>query len=161
MAIPNSFSSQLISGNVGEVAFSGARRVVTATINSTTETNNVFGRVFTYSSTATETVQAGGAGAIAGILVHPKAHAIDADYMFNGSVGEFAFEGEFFLDVGAAAAVIGSKVYYVNATGALGIGTASAGQTQLPNAQVVRHDGSPTAQGNVLAVVAFNFLPVA
>lgn len=47
---------------------------------------------------------------------------------------------------------IGDSVYFVNSDGTLGIGTASAGQTQIEGAQVFRHNPSSTG-APALAVI--------
>jgi len=151
MAIPYTAIAQLVSGIPGEQAFDGPVRALAALINTTTETNNVFGRAFTYRDEAIESVQAGGTGLFAGLLINPKAYLLDVDYARNGTQAEFGFMGEWFVQLTTTGATIGDLVYYVNATGELGHGTAIAGQTQIPNAVISRHNVSPETP--TLAVV--------
>lgn len=136
MAIPTSISEGMISGIVGTLSHWGPMRVLTAVIDSTDEANNVFGRAFTYADESVETVQAGGEGFFAGILVHPEAWKL-GETQENGSIGEFLDMGEIYVEVdGADASSIGDPVYYA-ADGSL---TAAAeGGTEVPNARIARH----------------------
>lgn len=143
MSIPNQILPGMVSGVPGEWAFSGPGRALSALIDSTTSDLNVFGRAFTYKDEAVESVQAGGTGLFAGIMTSPKAYALDYNYAFNGTVGEFAFMGELFVELTTTGATIGDLIYFDNATGALGHGTATTGQTQVPNCVVSRHNVSP------------------
>lgn len=143
MAIPYTAINQLVSGIPGEQAFDGPTRVLTALLNTTTEANNVFGRAFTYVDEAVESVQAGGTGLFAGIMVHPKPYLLDVEYARNGTQSEFGFMGEWFVTLATTGATIGDPIYFTNATGALGHGTAGAGQTQIVGAVVSRHNVSP------------------
>lgn len=148
MAFPSSVISDLVSGIPGEISHDAPYTGITAVVNTTTEANNVFGRAFTYRDEAIESVQAGGTGLFAGLLVNPKAHAVNAigttaDTILNGRVGELAVEGEVYVLLTAGTSVtIGDGVYFVNATGALGAGTAGAGETQITGATVFRHNPS-------------------
>lgn len=140
MPIPTSVKTQLISGIPGEIAFDGPTRVITALINSASEANNVFGRAFTYVDEAIETVGAGGTGEFAGILINPKAYGVGANGVaVNWKSAEFLQMGEVYA-VADVAGTIGDPVFFVNATGVIGIGTAGAGQTQIAGAKVVRHN---------------------
>lgn len=154
MAIPTSIATGLISGIVGALSHWGPSRVRTAVIDSTAEANNVFGRAFTFADQADETVQAGGEGVFAGILVHPEAHKIAAAGVPNGYFGEFLDMGEIYVEVAeAAAAEIGDPVYFVPATGALTTvaGVAPDANTQVPNARIERH--LPSAETPNLVVI--------
>ena len=158
MAFPSSVISDLVSGIPGEIAFDAPYTGITAILDTTTEANNVFGRAFTYKNEAVESVQAGGAGLFAGLMVNPKAHAINTlaattDSVSNGRVAEFCVKGEVYVLLSVGTAVtIGDPVYFVNADGTLGAGTAAAGQTQIAGATVVRHNPS-AANAPSLAVV--------
>jgi len=158
MAFPSSVISDLVSGIPGEIAFDTPYIGVTALINTTTEANNVFGRALTYRDEAIESVQVGGTGLFAGLLVNPKASAINsltatADTVLNGKAVEACVQGEIYVLLSAGTSVtIGDGVYFVNADGTLGAGTAGAGQTQIANATVVRHNPS-AANAPSLAVV--------
>ena len=158
MAFPSSVISDLVSGIPGEIAFDAPYTGITAIVDTTTEANNVFGRAFTYKNEAVESVQAGGTGLFAGLMVNPKAHAINTlaattDSVSNGRVSEFCVKGEVYVLLSVGTAVtIGDPVYFVNADGTLGAGTAGAGQTQIAGATVVRHNPS-AANAPSLAVV--------
>jgi len=158
MAFPSSVISDLVSGIPGEISHDAPYTGITAVIDTTTEANNVFGRALTYKTESIESVQAGGTGLFAGLLVNPKAHAVNAigvtsDVVSNGRVVEAAVEGEVYVLLTAGTSVaIGDAVYFVNATGALGAGTAGAGETQITGATVFRHNPS-AANAPSLAVV--------
>ena len=158
MAFPSSVISDLVSGIPGEIAFDAPYTGITAIVDTTTEANNVFGRAFTYKTESVESVQAGGTGLFAGLMVNPKAHAINTlaattDSVSNGRVAEFCVKGEVYVLLSAGTAVtIGDPVFFVNADGTLGAGTAAAGQTQIAGATVVRHNPS-AANAPSLAVV--------
>lgn len=143
MAIPYTAINQLVSGIPGEQAFDGPTRALAALLNTTAEANNVFGRAFTYRDEAVESVQAGGTGLFAGIMINPKAYLLDVGYALNGTQAEFGFMGEWFVSLTTTGATIGDLIYFVNATGELGHGTAGAGQTQIAGAVVSRHNVSP------------------
>lgn len=143
MAIPNQILAGLVSGVPGEYAFSGPTRALSALLASTADANNVFGYAFTYQDATVESVRAGGTGKFAGIMMAPKAYALDYNYAFNGTVGEFCFMGEVFVQLSTTGAVIGDLIWFDNTTGALGHGTAGADQTQVPNCVVSRHNVSP------------------
>ena len=151
MAIPHTAINELVSGIPGEQAFDGPTRALTALLDSTTEANNVFGRAFTYTDESVESVQAGGTGLFAGIMINPKSYLLDVEYARNGTQSEFGFMGEWYVQLSTTGGTIGDPIYFVNATGALGHGTAAAGQTQIPNAVISRHNVSP--QTPTLAVV--------
>ena len=158
MAFPSSVISDLVSGIPGEIAFDAPYTGITAILDTTTEANNVFGRAFTYKTESVESVQAGGTGLFAGLMVNPKAHAINTlaattDSVSNGRVSEFCVKGEVYVLLSVGTAVtIGDPVFFVNADGTLGAGTAGAGQTQITGATVVRHNPS-AANAPSLAVV--------
>ena len=158
MAFPSSVISDLVSGIPGEIAFDAPYTGITAIVDTTTEANNVFGRAFTYKTESVESVQAGGTGLFAGLMVNPKAHAINTlaattDSVSNGRASEFCVKGEVYVLLSVGTAVtIGDPVFFVNADGTLGAGTAAAGQTQIAGATVVRHNPS-AANAPSLAVV--------
>ena len=133
MAFPSTVVSDIRSGVVGEISFDAPYTGVSAVVNTTDAANNVFGRAFTYADESIETIKAGGAGLFAGILVNPKAFAV--------TTVDGTSECYVLLTVGTAV-TIGDGVFFVNATGALGAGTAAAGQTQIAGASVFRHNPS-------------------
>lgn len=158
MTFPSSVISDLVSGIPGEIAFDTPYVGGTAIINTDTASNNVFGRALTYRDESIESVQAGGTGLFAGLLVNPKGFADNtlaatADTVPNSRTVEFCTRGEVFVLLTAGTSVtIGDGVYFVNATGALGAGAATTGQTQITGATVVRHNPS-AANAPSLAVV--------
>lgn len=160
MAIPNTARTSLLSGFPGNLSHDGPTRAASCVLKSATESNNVFGRAFTYESAANETVQAGGAGVFAGILINPKAYAIDTDYAGNGTVAEFLQMGEVYVEIAGTTPAIGDKVYFIPATGEITV-DADDGATPTPNdyteivgATIVRHAVSTNATGGTLAVIS-------
>ena len=152
------------SGVIGEIAFDGPTRAVSAVLDSGAgAANNVVGRAFCYASAENNTVSAGGdAGIFAGILIQPKSHALrgtagdplaDSLTLPDGVAVELLQMGEVFVSLASDGATIGSLVKYADATGILDHGTADVGETQVPNATVVRVEPSPTAAGQYLAVI--------
>lgn len=158
MAIPNVVgASDLISGIPGEIAFDGPQRALAAVLNTTTETNNVFGRAFTYNDESVESVQAGGEGFFAGIMIVPKAYMLDVQYARNWTQGEFLHQGEVYvaLDEDSTDFTIGAPVWFQQSNGSVGCGELPvSGATAIPGAYVSRHNVSPTADGTPrLAVI--------
>lgn len=152
------------SGVIGEIAFDGPTRAVSAMLDSGAgAANNVVGRAFCYASVENNTVSAGGdAGIFAGILIQPKSHALrgvagdtlaESLTLPDGVAVELLQMGEVFVSLASDGATIGSLVKYDDVTGVLDHGTASTGETQVPNATVVRVEPSPTAAGAYLAVI--------
>ncbi len=83
----------------------------------------------------------GGTGAFLGILTNPHNYAVynhlEATLKLpDGTQGILAKSGYLNVVLSNASAV-GDKVYFVQATGALGAGAASDGQTQIAGAQVI------------------------
>lgn len=151
MAIPYTAIDKLVSGIPGEQAFDGPVRALSALLDTTTEANNVFGRAFTYNDEAVESVQAGGTGLFAGLMINPKIYLLDVEYAYNGTQAEFGFMGEWYVQLSTTGGTIGDPIYFVNATGELGHGTATEGQTQIAGAVISRHNVSPETP--TLAVV--------
>jgi hypothetical protein len=155
MTFQSTVRTELPLGVIGEFAFDGPNRTKSYTLDTTSADNNVIGRAFTVDS---EGVAAAGgdAGVFAGIMVNPKAYAVDTLFnnadgelaLANGQVAELCTMGEIIVKVPPSAA-IGDGVFYKDATGIIGTGTASTGETQIPNATVT----SFTATGAGLAVV--------
>lgn len=141
MTIPFQIPKEMISGVPGEVAFDGPTRATTAIVDSGA-VPFVIGYATTYKDKAVESVQAGGAGAFSGIAIHPKAYAIEDNVMGNGEQCELLTMGEVYVRLSTIGGTIGDPIYFVNATGALGHGTAAAGQTQVPNCVISRHNVS-------------------
>lgn len=78
MAFQTTVLADIRSGIIGELAFTGPTRAVSAMLDSGAgAANNVVGRAFCYASAENNTVSAGGdAGIFAGILIQPKSHAL-------------------------------------------------------------------------------------
>lgn len=152
MPFPN-VTGRMKSGIPGTRSHEGPLRAIAGILNSATEANNVFGRVFTYRDLPTETIQAGGTGPMAGIMISPLTYNIGRQgdtFLGNGNTAEFLSEGEVCVQIDAAAN-IGSPIYYVTATGVIST-TGGAGKIQIPGGYVSRH--MPSAQaGGIIAHV--------
>lgn len=164
MAFQSTVIEDIKSGLIGEIAFDGPTRALSAMIDTGAgAANNVVGRVFTYQDRAGETVKAGGdAVDFAGILVMPKTHSslgtaaggtlADTLTLPDGSAGEFLFMGEVYVSLASAGGVIGAALKYNTTTGVIDHGAPGAGEAAIPNAVISRHNASPTAAGQYLAV---------
>jgi|11_taG_2_1085331.scaffolds.fasta_scaffold02503_4 hypothetical protein len=126
------------NGVVGEFCDDSFKKVDTYVLQSGVQAN-IVGYAYTISSTGI--AQVGGTGVFAGILVNPKQYAnfnigLDAtNEVANGVQASLSKTGRVWANVGGVAN-IGDLVYYDDVTGALGVGTAGAGQTQVPNCAV-------------------------
>lgn len=133
-------------GLVGEPAFDGPTRAQPGVVKGTAA-NIVVGRFFTQ-DLADQQFTPGGTNPLGGLLINPKAlQSIGTTgggplaptlTVPAGTVCEFATMGEFIVSL-IGAANIGDGVFFVQADGTLGAGTAGAGQTQIPNARVERY----------------------
>ena len=125
-------------GVIGELAFDGPNRTITAAIDSADPANNIVGRAFSYVDSADDgVVEAGGTGVFAGILGFPKTYAsrgTDAGgtlaptlTLANGEQGEFIRMGEVIVSLSAAASNVGDPVVFDTDSGDLDsiAGTAS------------------------------------
>ena len=150
MGFQSSVSEAQGFGVVGELFSNGPVRTKPYTLVSTPAAN-VIGCAYTIIAEGVATV-GGDAGIFGGILVNPKHHALSgltaSLTLPDNTEGELLTMGEIVVTL-SNAAVIGSGVYYADATGVLGCGTASTGQTQISNAKVVRY----TTSGAGLAVI--------
>lgn len=143
-------------GVAGDLFSNGPVRTKPYTLVSTPAVNTI-GNAFTITAEGVATA-GGDAGIFAGILVNSKEYAslgtsaggslAPTLVLPDNTIGELLTMGEIVVSL-SNAAVIGSGVYYADATGALGCGTASTGQTQIANAKVVRYATS----GAGLAVI--------
>lgn len=142
MSFQSSVLATQANGIIGEVAFEGPTRAQPYTIVSGDAANNVFGRVFTVTSEGV--AAAGGSGAFAGILVHPKASVsygsasgplAPTSTLPNNAQGECLTMGEVWVAAPGAAA-IGDAVKYTTATGVIGFGAPGGGELAVPNARV-------------------------
>lgn len=149
--IPHTARTYLLSGIPGNISHDGPTRAASALIDSADETQNVFGRAFTYKA-GTNDVEVGGTGAFAGILINPKAYAIDVNYARNGTVGEFLNMGEAYVELDNNGN-IGDAVSFDPATGVLYAGAIA---TVIPGASIARHQ--PSVETPRVAVIALNGL---
>ena len=128
MPFPASVKSELISGVVGEISHDGPMRARPGLLDSPAPENNVIGRAFTYADTAAETMQAGGTGVFAGLLILPKTHVLyglagdslaDTLTLPNGTQCEFMDMGFVTVSLATPSAPIGAAVVYNTGTGVL------------------------------------------
>ena len=119
MAIPNSVANGLVSGVIGEISHAGPIRAVAAILSSEDEKENIFGRAYTYKDDSVESVQVGGKGAFAGIMINPKAYRVEVGYARNGTQGEFLAMGETFVELEEGAGKINALVVFDEADGSL------------------------------------------
>lgn len=138
------------TGIVGEFIFDGPKRAKSVIVNSSAATPNTVGKAFTYVTGEDNTVAAGsgGGGAFAGILVNPKVYASSGTTagtleptldLADNTDAEVATMGTLVVNLGIVnSGAIGTPLFYVDATGVLGAGTAVAGQTQITNAKIDR-----------------------
>ncbi|ATG16998.1 hypothetical protein CO695_12100 [Providencia alcalifaciens] len=119
MAIPNSVANGLVSGVVGEISHAGPIRAVAAILSSTDEKENIFGRAYTYKNGSVESVQVGGNGAFAGIMINPKAYRVEVGYARNGTQGEFLSMGEVYVELKEGAGKINAPVVFDETDGSL------------------------------------------
>lgn len=159
-------------GVVGELAFGSPHRCIPGILDSDDATNNVVGRAFTIKDGATATfdssadphavtVQAGGPGVFAGIMVRLKEYASyggatgplsPTTQLDNAREATFCLMGEIIVAATEGTAV-GNLVYYDNKTGELAFAAPNApapsGKTLIPTAIVHMY----TSTGPSLAVI--------
>jgi hypothetical protein len=137
------------AGVPGARAYDGPSRVYPWTLVSTPQLNVVGATAYT--ETTEGVAQAGGTGVFAGLLVDPKAYvawgngAIEGALaptmtLPDGTIGELAVMGTFFLTL-ASAGNIGDKIVYDTTTGALdriaSTGSPATGYALVPNATII------------------------
>ncbi|WP_274371522.1 structural cement protein Gp24 [Morganella morganii] len=142
MAIPNTVANGMISGVIGEISHYGPTRVTAAVISSADEKKNLFGRAYTYNDDSVESVQVGGDGAFAGIMINPKAYRIGEEYARNGTQGEFLTMGEINTEITAGVKRINAPVVFSPDDGSLSA-KAKAEAGDLVIGYVSRHIESP------------------
>jgi hypothetical protein len=136
-------------GVQGEIVFDGPLRATPGVLKGTAA-NIVVGRAFTI-DTADGQYSPGGTGVYGGILIDPKAlQSLGTSgggplaptlTVPAGTIGQFCTMGEICVAL-TNAATIGDGVYFVNADGTLGAGTATTGQTQIAGAKVERYSNA-------------------
>ncbi|CDG21060.1 putative phage protein [Xenorhabdus poinarii G6] len=160
MAIPNSVANGLVSGVIGEISHAGPIRAVAAILSSEDEKQNLFGRAYTYKDDSVESVQVGGKGAFAGIMINPKSYRVEVPYARNGTQGEFLVMGESYVELKEAAGKINAPVVFDETDGSLSSkATVSAGDRVI--GFVSRHlESSETAHLSVIRLTEIPY-PVA
>lgn len=154
MSFQQTVNTDLGFGVIGEIAFDGPTRALSARVVSGDAANNVVGRAFFYTDDSDgDIVEAGGAAlTFAGILANPKTYALNGTAaggplaaslaLPNNAQGELLFMGEIIVAL-PAAANIGDVVYSTDATGVLTTtapgAAAPAASTLVPNATVSRY----------------------
>ncbi len=138
------------TGIQGEIAREGPIRVAPWNLDpaSGSAAPNTVG--FAFTKQADGDAEAGGAGAFVGILMHPKEHALvgvgttplnPTLDLADGVVGSLLTMGIIFVNASIiTTGTVGSGVFFVDATGAIGLGAPGAGQTAIANAKVVLED---------------------
>jgi len=140
-------------GIIGEIIFDGPFRVRPLNVNSNGGTPNTVGKAYTYDAANDDECGPGtvGGGAFAGILIHPKHYALNGTSaggslapsldLPDNTIAELLTMGTIIVDLTIVdTGKIGEGIFYVDATGALGSGTAVAGQTQIANAKIDREN---------------------
>lgn len=163
-------------GIVGEAFLDRMSRVQPGILDTTDAANNVFGRAFTVADGADGTpgsaitVEAGGTGNFAGILVNPKSHTsygtsaggpLAASLTLpNAIVAEFCKDADGIIVTFAEAANEGDWIEFVQATGVLAplapLAEATAGSTIIDGARVERYD---VASGLAVISMTANVAP--
>lgn len=147
-AFQSAIAAQLGFGVIGEYALDGATRAQPGVLKGTAA-NIVIGRWFTIDPVDGAFTPGGDAGVPGGILANPKGYASPGTAaggalaptltLLAGTVGEFVTSTPGIVVSLSTAAAVGAGVFYDDVTGVLGAGVAGAGQTQIPNAAVVRY----------------------
>ncbi len=131
MAIPKSVANGLASGVIGEISHAGPLRAVAAILSSEDEKENVFGRAYTYKDDSVESVQVGGNGAFAGVMINPKAYRVEVNYARNGTQGEFLAMGEVYVELTEGAGKINAPVVFDETDGSLSSKTTLAASDRV------------------------------
>lgn len=150
MTFQNTVRADQTTGFIGEIIFDGPSRARPINVNSSGATPNTVGKAFTYITGQDDQAAAGsaGGGAFAGILVNPKVYASQGTVsdslaptldLPDNTNAELLTMGTIVVDLTiVGTGEIGEGIFYVDATGELGSGTAAAGQTQITNAKIDR-----------------------
>ena len=176
MSVQSSVAAQMGFGVVGEAFLDRMNRVQPGILDSASAANNVFGRAFTVKNGADGTpgsaitVEAGGTGNFAGILVNPKNHAsygtraggplAPSLVLPNDVIAEFCKDADGVIVAFTAAADEGDWVEFVQATGVLAplapLAEPTAGSTIIDGARVERYD---VASGLAVISMTANVAP--
>lgn len=154
MTFQSTVNFRYTTGFVGEAQADVPTKARPWRLSAQTAVPNTVGKAFTYSADAVPvqgnqgsmTATVGGTGAFAGILIHPKHYALygtaaggplapTLDLPPSSEV-ELLTMGNVIVLLPAAAAY-GDLVWFDQATGSIGSGTAGVGQTQIAGAKVL------------------------
>ena len=158
------------TGLPGEYAKAGPQREVPGIIKSANAAANVFSRAFSHVAASDDNVIAGGAGAFAGLLMHPKEHAslgtsigtLEATLTIPSEVNaSFGQMGIIFATLETTAS-IGMGIHYDTTTGAtagqlhaVAFGaTPAANRAAIVGAKVVQRNITSTGQIGVIQLTA-------
>lgn len=156
MAFQSTVRNKMASAVVGDIAFDGPTRAQAMTVASGAETDNVFGRVFSFATDGNGdqyAVAGGSAADFIGIMINSKTQPNFAGigpsfYVNNGVVAEFLGMGIVCVAIGTISTV-GDVPKYLTATGEIvGVGAAGVGEAAIPNCKVVYSDSAQTANEN-------------
>ena len=129
----------MTTGIIGEIIYEGPCRAKPLNLVSGGTIPNTIGHAFTYDSSVEDEAGAGalGGGAFAGILAFPKEYALQGTSagtlqptlnLPENSIGNLLTMGTMIVNLTVVGTgKIGEPIFYVDATGALGSGTAAAG----------------------------------
>lgn len=164
MTFQSSVGLLLATGIIGELIYDGPHRATPANLVSGGTIPNTVGKAFTWDATVDGEAGAGaiGAGAFAGILIHPKHYALvgtsaggplaptlDLPENFLGELCNMGTMIVSLLTVGTGK--IGEGIFYDDATGVLHSGTAGEDQTQITGAKISHKNIGAT--GPLLAII--------
>lgn len=166
MTFQNSINYDYGFGIPGEIVRDGPLRAHTGYVNTTTQANNVFGRMFTLNNDG-KTVGAGGTGTIWGILANPKQHAsfggasgpLSPSFVLPNNVeADFAEFAKIVIALtGTVAATPGLQLQFSQADGTISLpatpGTADAGHTMFAG---WIEDYPQPAEGGALVMAKIN-----
>lgn len=133
-------NKNLANGVVGEFYDNSPKKVDTYILESGA-VDNVVGHAYTSTSEGVAVAGGGGTGLFVGLLVNPKQYANfniglgATNLVANSTQASLSKMGRVWANVGSAG-IVGDSIYFDNTTGALGVGTAGAGQTQIENCKI-------------------------
>lgn len=148
------------TGLPGEYAKAGPQREVPGIIKTVIAAANIFSRAFTHVAASDDNVIAGGDGALAGLLMHPKEHAslgtsvgtLEATLTLPSEVNaSFGQMGIIFVTF-ATTANIGMDVHYDTTTSATAGQLHAVASGATPAADRARLTGAKVVQRNITSI---------